>query len=76
MKALNKGIVALGAAVFFASFLSACASVKPYQKSRVNDSEMSLSSRAAQKFEQSFELYREAASGANGGKSGGGCGCN
>ena len=76
MKALNKGIVALGTAVLFTNFLSACSSVKPYQKSRLNDSEMSLSSRAAQKFEQSFELYREAASGANGGKSGGGCGCN
>jgi len=76
MKALNKGIVALPTAVLLASFLSACSSVKPYQKSRLNDSEMSLSSRPAQKFEQSFELYREAASGANGGKSGGGCGCN
>lgn len=56
--------------------LSACTTVKPYQKNRLNDSEMALSARKAQKFEQSFQLYREAASGANGGKSGGGCGCN
>ena len=28
------------------------------------------------KFEQNFLLYREGCSGANGGKSGGGCGCN
>lgn len=55
---------------------SACSTVKPYQKNRLNDAEMALSSRKAQKFEQSFQLYREAASGANGGKSGGGCGCN
>ncbi|TCD01836.1 DUF4266 domain-containing protein [Pedobacter psychroterrae] len=56
--------------------LSACSSVKPYQKNRLNDAEMALSSRKVQKFEQSFQLYREGASGANGGKSGGGCGCN
>jgi Domain of unknown function (DUF4266) len=42
----------------------------------VNDSEMELSARKSQKFEQSFHLYREGASGANGGKTGGGCGCN
>jgi hypothetical protein len=56
--------------------ISSCSSVKAYQKNRLNDSEMELSSRKSQKFEQSFELYREAGSGANGGKSGGGCGCN
>ncbi|MES2063402.1 MAG: DUF4266 domain-containing protein [Bacteroidota bacterium] len=56
--------------------LSSCVSVKPYQKNRLNDTEMELSARKSQKFEQSFQLYREGGSGANGGKSGGGCGCN
>lgn len=56
--------------------LSACSSVKAYQKNKLNDSEMELSARKSQKFEQSFQLYREGGSGANGGKSGGGCGCN
>jgi hypothetical protein len=37
---------------------------------------MELSSRKVVKFEQNFQLYREGASGANGGKTGGGCGCN
>ena len=55
---------------------SSCASVKGYQKMYLNDSEMELSTRKAEKFEQTFLLYREGASGANGGKSGGGCGCN
>jgi hypothetical protein len=55
---------------------SSCKSVKEYQKSRLNDSEMELSSRKSQRFEQSFQSYREGAAGANGGKSGGGCGCN
>jgi Domain of unknown function (DUF4266) len=57
-------------------FLQSCTAVKPYQKSKINDSEMELASRKAEKFEQSFYLYREGAAGANGGKSGGGCGCN
>jgi Domain of unknown function (DUF4266) len=60
----------------FGSLLTACKTVKPYQKSRLNDSEMELASRKSEKFEQNFYLYREGASGANGGKSGGGCGCN
>lgn len=56
--------------------VSSCTTVKEYQKSRINDSDMELSSRKSEKFEQAFYLYREGASGANGGKSGGGCGCN
>lgn len=53
-----------------------CSSVKEYQKMNLNDSEMELAARKTQKFETSFQLYREGASGANGGKNGGGCGCN
>ena len=53
-----------------------CTTVKEYQKSRINDAEMELSARKIQKTEQSFQTYREGASGANGGKTGGGCGCN
>jgi hypothetical protein len=56
--------------------LAACAHVKEYQKSRLNDSEMSLSSRKVEKNDLNFQSYREGASGANGGKTGGGCGCN
>lgn len=58
------------------SCMLSCVNVKEYQKSRINDSEMSLSNRNVEKFEQSFYLYREGGAGANGGKSGGGCGCN
>jgi hypothetical protein len=56
--------------------LSSCVPVKEYQKAKINDAEMSLSNRSVEKFENSFQLYREGAAGANGGKSGGGCGCN
>lgn len=53
-----------------------CTSVKEYEKSKINDAEMALSSKKSEKFENTFQLYREASSGANGGKTGGGCGCN
>lgn len=53
-----------------------CSPVKEYQKQYLNDAEMELSNRKVQKFETNFHSYREAASGANGGKTGGGCGCN
>ena len=56
--------------------LLGCTNVKPYQKAYLNDAEMKLSSKKIQKPEQNFQTYREGASGANGGKSGGGCGCN
>ena len=69
--------------VFFASLListllfsSSCTSVKEYQKNKLNDAEMALSNRKIEKTELSFQSYREGASGANGGKTGGGCGCN
>jgi hypothetical protein len=54
----------------------ACTPVKAYQKGKINDAEMVLGSRKVQKTEMSFQSYREGSSGANGGKTGGGCGCN
>jgi hypothetical protein len=56
--------------------LSSCTSVKEYQKNKINDAEMALSNRKIEKTELSFQSYREGSSGANSGKSGGGCGCN
>ncbi|WP_164735332.1 DUF4266 domain-containing protein [Pseudoflavitalea rhizosphaerae] len=54
----------------------ACSPVKEYQKSKLNDGEMTLSNRRVEKTELNFQSYREGASGANSGKTGGGCGCN
>ena len=68
--------VNLVGAVVIALLPFGCAPVKEYQKMYINDSEMELAARKVQKFETSFQLYREGASGANGGKNGGGCGCN
>jgi len=55
---------------------TSCSGVKAWQKSRLNDSEMSLSARKTEKTDANFQSYREGSSGANGGKTGGGCGCN
>ncbi|AFK04696.1 lipoprotein [Emticicia oligotrophica DSM 17448] len=71
-----KSIKILALMVFLLGSMASCVTVKEYQKNRINDSEMELAARKAEKFETSFYLYREGASGANGGKSGGGCGCN
>lgn len=57
-------------------FFFACKPVKEYQKSYINDAEMELNAKKVQKFETNFQVYREGASGAGGGKTGGGCGCN
>jgi hypothetical protein len=56
--------------------LGSCAHVRAYQKSRINDSEMILANRKVEKNEINAQTYREGSSGANGGKTGGGCGCN
>lgn len=56
--------------------MSSCVTVKEYEKVYVNDADMKLTANKINKFETNFQVYREAASGANGGKSGGGCGCN
>ena len=56
--------------------LQSCAPVKEYQKQYLNDAEMQLAARKVEKSENSFQSYREGSAGANGGKTGGGCGCN
>lgn len=56
--------------------LFSCNSVRPYQKMYINDKDMELAEKKCATFEINFESYREGAAGANGGKVGGGCGCN
>jgi hypothetical protein len=73
MKKERAGWLAAAAMLFI---LSSCTTVKEYQKNKLNDNEMALSTRKVEKTEMSFQSYREGASGANGGKTGGGCGCN
>ncbi|WP_295654771.1 DUF4266 domain-containing protein [uncultured Mucilaginibacter sp.] len=66
----------LTAFLMLTAAITSCTNLKEYQKSRLNDSEMVLGNRKVEKNEMNFQSYREAASGANAGKTGGGCGCN
>jgi len=59
-----------------AAGLPGCVTVAAYQKVYLNDEDMKLSSKTVETPETNFESYREGAGGANGGKVGGGCGCN
>ncbi|MFT7251609.1 MAG: hypothetical protein ACI9FW_001350 [Flavobacterium sp.] len=56
--------------------LQSCNTVKEYEKQNINDPSMKLSAQTTERYETAFQVYREAAAGANGGKTGGGCGCN
>ena len=69
---LNK-IMLAGAAVIL---IASCTVVKEYEKINISDPDMELATKKVGRFETRFQAYREAAAGANGGKTGGGCGCN
>ncbi|WP_438969375.1 DUF4266 domain-containing protein [Nonlabens sp.] len=56
--------------------LSSCVVVKEYEKVNLNDPDMVLGDKKADRNIATAHSYREAAVGANGGKTGGGCGCN
>tara|TARA_R110002051_G_scaffold85640_2_gene150966 strand:- start:532 stop:741 length:210 start_codon:yes stop_codon:yes gene_type:complete len=62
--------------LFLVISLTSCVAVKEYEKVYLNDEEMQLAIKNMEQFEINFQIYREAASGGNGGKTGGGCGCN
>lgn len=69
---LSKLMLVLGCILSF----TGCVSVDTYQKMYLNDRDMNLELPSVQAFEVDFQSFREGASGANGGKTGGGCGCN
>lgn len=62
--------------IILVTFFSSCSTVKEYEKVNLNDPDMALTQMQIDRFETNYQVYREAAAGANGGKSGGGCGCN
>lgn len=71
-----KKLVKVLACALLVISVTSCVHLKEYQKSRINDAEMALSNRKAERNELNFQSYVEGASGANAGKTGGGCGCN
>ena len=69
---MKKVIFSLG--VLFT--MTSCVVVKEYEKVNINDPDMLLSDKKCDRNLLTAHAYREAAVGANGGKTGGGCGCN
>ena len=66
----------ISAVIILIILFNACSVVKEYNKVAINDEDMELSAVTCERFETNFQINREAAAGANGGKIGGGCGCN
>ncbi len=65
------------AAAFFAVLsLSSCTTLKGYQMVYQNDSQMQPNSLSLEKLESEGIMFREGATGGDGGHTGGGCGCN
>ena len=75
-KNVKRRIVFALASLSICSLCTSCMSVKGYQKMYLNDTDMALEAKKLDFFETNFQTYREGASGSNGGKVGGGCGCN
>lgn len=73
MMSRTMALATIGAALVLTT---GCASVKPWQKGDLALAPMAVEQDACHRFETNFETYREGAVGANGGKSGGGCGCS
>ena len=63
-------------ALLLFAFVSGCASVQPWERDVHALGPMQLDDQMTHRFERNVEVYREGAVGANGGKSGGGCGCS
>lgn len=63
-------------AALITTCFSSCVVVKEYEKVNINDPDMVLADKKCDRNVSTMHSYREAAVGANGGKTGGGCGCN
>lgn len=59
-----------------AALTTGCSTVEPWQRGTLAMAPMLPDDDACHRFERNIEVYREGAVGANGGKSGGGCGCS
>ena len=63
-------------AFIIASFFISCASLKPYERIYVDDSEMQMGTMSSKKLEHYVQSIREGAVSIGSKKGNGGCGCN
>lgn len=71
---MKKIIIALSLVISI--MMTSCVVVHEYEKVNLNDPDMALTEKKLDRNVTVMHSYREAAVGANGGKTGGGCGCN
>jgi hypothetical protein len=76
MKKYPTILIAIAAILTVTFSLTACSTVKPYQRVYLNDDAMRPGRPGIAKFEENAHAIREGASGAGNGKTSGGCGCN
>lgn len=62
--------------IILSTALYSCMTVPEYKKSFLNEDEMGIGLSEIDNLNNNSKTYREGSQGANGGKSGGGCGCN
>lgn len=67
--------IMVGLVAFTLLALTGCATIEPWERDHLATPGMEIDDTACHRFEHNYEVYREGAAGANGGKSGGGCGC-
>ncbi len=71
MHQLNKLIIICSIGILACS----CASIAPYERGYLNDSDMQMSARGGKNFENYAHTIREGSSIARSSKASGGCGC-
>ena len=67
---LKKGLL------FILVLFFGCKTVRPWQRTYLNDESMQLGKKPLEKFSTDVHTYREGASGGGKAKASGGCGCN
>lgn len=72
---ITRRCLTLAALTVLGAAASGCATVEPWQREHLSLAPMQPDGSPCARFERNVEVYREGAVGANGGKSGGGCGC-
>lgn len=72
----GRGIIVIGLLTVVCLCMDSCHAVQPYQRAYLNDREMRFGISGANGAEDSFQTYREGASGGDSHSVSGGCGCN
>ena len=71
----RKRILLIPAALTAMPFLGCATTLEPWERGDLAATPMTVGDANSHRPERNIEVYREGAVGANGGKSGGGCGC-